>query len=180
MTLVTHPNEGQSGGRRLANNILSVPDKNMHHSACLKGHDWIKSFLPTLNMGMPAGLTSHDPIATLKSDPMASEMQIEAINAKSTCGYVIKDMKGLKTQRFKDLQVTNDFPCGLGHHCMVCTKGKACGDMCIAKDATCSSKRGCAVDPADMTSSHIELDGRMLRDGKIGVTCRVCGPGKKP
>jgi hypothetical protein len=30
--------------------------------------------------------------------------------------------------------------------CKVCTKGKACGDSCIARDKTCHQPRGCACD----------------------------------
>ena len=28
--------------------------------------------------------------------------------------------------------------------CKTCKKGKACGDSCIAKDATCKKGKGCA------------------------------------
>lgn len=28
--------------------------------------------------------------------------------------------------------------------CKTCTKGKACGDTCIAKDKTCHKGKGCA------------------------------------
>jgi len=28
--------------------------------------------------------------------------------------------------------------------CRICKKGKACGDSCIAKDATCKKGKGCA------------------------------------
>ena len=30
--------------------------------------------------------------------------------------------------------------------CKTCTKGKACGDTCIAKDKTCPKGKGCACD----------------------------------
>lgn len=30
--------------------------------------------------------------------------------------------------------------------CKVCKKGKACGDSCIARNATCTKPRGCACD----------------------------------
>merc|ERR1719265_485755 len=131
MTMVSHPDAAL--GRRLANNDVVVPGMKMHQQSCLKGQKWVESFLPTMNTGISAGLASLDPVETIKSDPMASEMHIEAINAKSTCGYVLKDFTGLKTQQFKDVHVDNDFPCGLGQHCWVCTdkRSKACGDKCI-------------------------------------------------
>jgi hypothetical protein len=28
--------------------------------------------------------------------------------------------------------------------CKVCTKGKACGDTCLAKSSTCTKGKGCA------------------------------------
>lgn len=30
--------------------------------------------------------------------------------------------------------------------CKICTKGKACGNTCIARDKTCHVPRGCACD----------------------------------
>jgi hypothetical protein len=30
--------------------------------------------------------------------------------------------------------------------CKVCSKGKACGDSCIARDKTCHKGKGCACD----------------------------------
>lgn len=35
-------------------------------------------------------------------------------------------------------------PCSAGECCRICTKGKACGDSCIAKDAVCHIVGGCA------------------------------------
>jgi len=35
-------------------------------------------------------------------------------------------------------------PTSSGKCCKVCTTGKACGDTCIAKDATCKTPGGCA------------------------------------
>jgi hypothetical protein len=30
--------------------------------------------------------------------------------------------------------------------CKICTKGKACGNSCIARDRTCHKGKGCACD----------------------------------
>jgi hypothetical protein len=43
--------------------------------------------------------------------------------------------------------------CGIGERaeaqvrcCKVCSKGKACGNSCIARDRACRQPRGCACD----------------------------------
>lgn len=34
--------------------------------------------------------------------------------------------------------------------CMVCSKGKACGDSCISRNKTCHKGRGCACNSSDV------------------------------
>ena len=36
--------------------------------------------------------------------------------------------------------------CAAGGCCKMCSKGKACGDSCIAADKTCHKGSGCACD----------------------------------
>jgi len=156
---------------------LTIPSTIMQLSPRVKAGDWFKTFIPTLNAGVAAEMAPLDPILALRSDPVAVERRIESINAKSTCGYVIRDLKGLSTLKFDKVTISADLPSGAGSHCAVCTQGKACGDKCVATDATCSVPAGCAVN-ANKMSTDVEFSGRFLRNKIISLHSRLCTTGK--
>jgi hypothetical protein len=173
-------NHPAPSSRRLATEVV-VPDTKFHHSSCLKGGKLIETYFTDLNTALPPALQSKDPVALIHSDPTAVDKRMESINAKTTCGFVLKNLRGLGAQRFNNLTVDADFPCGLSgvmnSACKVCTKGSACGDDCVTGGPACTSAPGCAVDSTAM-HADIEITGRFARNGDIGMFCRECTVGK--
>lgn len=131
-----------------------------------------------MNKMMKDRLKDLDPIVTLANDPRAVEASIDALNANGYCGYTVGDLRGLSSLWINELSANVDFQCGLAEFCFVCTRGKACGNQCMPKDAECSLRPGCAVNSSDL-DTDVELHGRTVSaDGTIVAYCRLCLQGK--
>jgi len=163
---------------------IPVPKTKMTVSTRVKAGDWFRTFLPILTAAVNGSVRnkgdaigSLDPVRSIRSHPTAVERRIESINARSTCGYVLKNLAGLGSLEFDNVEVTTDFPWGAGSNCKVCTQSKACGNNCIRKSLNCTITTGCAVS-GDKMGTDLEFSGRFLRNKQIEIYSRVCTGGK--
>jgi hypothetical protein len=160
----------------VANSELVVPNMVVEGAICLKTKDMMKSFFTELNSDASTALLP-DPIPNdLVTNSQGVKTQNNDLNAEVECNYTLKNLAGLSSQKFADVDIDGELPCGMGPICKVCTQGKACGDQCIPQSqSSASCVPGCAVNAMNMTWD-VDLSGRRLHTGNksLGFFCKVC------